>query len=205
LAATLGGAQSLHTNAFDEALALPTEASARLALRTQQVLAYESGIGDIVDPLGGAYAVESLTREIEKRAEEHIARIDEMGGMVAAIEQAWPQREIEQRAYEYQRAIESKEQIIVGVNEFQLEEPPPSDLLRIDPALEREQAARVADLRKRRDGQKAAEAVRALTQAAKGTDNLLPRIVDCVKSAVTVGEISDALRAEFGEHREGRH
>ena len=119
----------MHTNAFDEALALPTEASARLALRTQQVLAHESGIGDIVDPLGGAYAVESLTREIEKRAEEHLARIDEMGGMVAAIEQAWPQREIAERAWEYQRAIETREKIIVGVNEFQIEEAPPSDLL----------------------------------------------------------------------------
>jgi len=205
LAATLGGAQSLHTNGFDEALALPTESSARLALRTQQVLAYESGIGDIVDPLGGAYAVESLTREIEKRAGEHIARIDEMGGMVAAIEQAWPQREIEQRAYEYQRAIETKEKIIVGVNEFQIEEAPPTDLLRIDAALEKQQAARVAEVRKARDGQKAAEATRALTAAARGTENLLPRIVDCVKSAVTVGEISDALRSVFGEHREGRH
>jgi methylmalonyl-CoA mutase, N-terminal domain len=205
LAATLGGAQSLHTNGFDEALALPTEASARLALRTQQVLAHESGIGDLVDPLGGAYAVESLTREIEKRAEEHIARIDEMGGMVAAIEQAWPQREIEQRAYEYQRAIETREKIIVGVNEFQVDEAPPTDLLRIDAALEKQQAARVAELRQGRDGQKAAEAARALTAAAKGTENLLPRIVDCVKSAVTVGEISDALRSVFGEHREGRH
>ena len=205
LAATLGGAQSLHTNAFDEALALPTEASARLALRTQQVLAHESGIGDIVDPLGGAYAVESLTRDIEKRAEEHIARIDEMGGMVAAIEQAWPQREIEQRAYEYQRAIETREKIIVGVNEFQVDEAPPTDLLRIDAALEKQQAARIAELRRARDGQKAAEATRALTAAAKGTDNLLPKIVDCVKSAVTVGEISDALRSVFGEHREGRH
>jgi methylmalonyl-CoA mutase N-terminal domain/subunit len=205
LAATLGGAQSLHTNAFDEALALPTEASARLALRTQQVLAHESGIGDIVDPLGGSYAVESLTSEIEKRAEEHIARIDEMGGMVAAIEQSWPQREIEQRAYEYQRKIETKQKIIVGVNEFQTEEPPYSDLQRIDPSLEREQAARIGEVRSGRDAQKAAEATRALTAAARGTENLLPRIVDCVKSAVTVGEISDALRSVFGEHREGRH
>ncbi|HEY1586086.1 MAG TPA: methylmalonyl-CoA mutase family protein, partial [Polyangia bacterium] len=205
LAATLGGAQSLHTNAFDEALALPTESSARLALRTQQVLAHESGIGDIVDPLGGAYAVESLTRDIEKRAEEHIARIDEMGGMVAAIEQAWPQREIEQRAYEYQRAIETREKIIVGVNEFQVDEAPPTDLLRIDAALEKQQAARIAEVRQGRDAQKAAEATRALTAAATGTENLLPRIVDCVKSAVTVGEISDALRSVFGEHREGRH
>jgi methylmalonyl-CoA mutase N-terminal domain/subunit len=205
LAATLGGAQSLHTNAFDEALALPTETSARLALRTQQVLAHESGIGDIVDPLGGAYAVESLTTEIEARATDYIKRIDEMGGMVAAIEQAWPQREIEQRAYEYQRAIEKHEKIIVGVNEFQLQEPAPTDLLKIDPGLEREQATRVEALRKGRDGQKAAEALRALTAAAQGSDNLLPRIVDCVKSSVTVGEISDALRAQFGEHREGRH
>jgi methylmalonyl-CoA mutase N-terminal domain/subunit len=205
LAATLGGAQSLHTNSFDEALALPTESSARLALRTQQVLAHESGIGDLVDPLGGAYAVESLTREIEERAEEHIKRIDEMGGMVAAIEQSWPQREIEQRAYEYQRKIETKQKIIVGVNEFQTEEPPYADLQRIDPALEREQAARAGELRAQRDGHKAAEAIRALTEAARGTENLLPRIVDCVKSAVTVGEISDALRSVFGEHREGRH
>ncbi|MGZ3407352.1 MAG: methylmalonyl-CoA mutase family protein, partial [Polyangia bacterium] len=193
------------TNAFDEALALPTEASARLALRTQQVLAHESGIGDIVDPLGGSYAVESLTSEIEKRAEEHIKRIDEMGGMVAAIEQSWPQREIEQRAYEYQRKIETKQKIIVGVNEFQTEEPPYSDLQRIDPSLEREQAARVGEVRSGRDAQKAAEATRALTAAANGTENLLPRIVDCVKSAVTVGEISDALRSVFGEHRESRH
>jgi methylmalonyl-CoA mutase N-terminal domain/subunit len=205
LAATLGGAQSLHTNAFDEALALPTEASARLALRTQQVLAYESGVGDLVDPLGGAYAVEALTREIERRAEEHIARIDEIGGMVAAIEQGWPQRAIEQRAYEYQRAIETKDKIIVGVNEFAIDEPPPSELLKIDPALEREQAARVGELKRTRDGQAAAESLRALTAAARGTDNLLPRIVDAVKARATVGEISDALREVFGVHREGGH
>ncbi|MDB4964671.1 MAG: methylmalonyl-CoA mutase, large subunit [Myxococcales bacterium] len=205
LAATLGGAQSLHTNAFDEALALPTETSARLALRTQQVLAHESGVGDIVDPLGGSYAVESLTSEIEARAADYIKRIDEMGGMVAAIEQMWPQKEIEQRAYEYQRAIEKREKIIVGVNEFQMDEAPPTDLLKIDPNLEREQTTRLGELRKKRDGQKSAEALRALTAAAQGSDNLLPRIVDCVKSSVTVGEISDALRAQFGEHREGRH
>jgi methylmalonyl-CoA mutase N-terminal domain/subunit len=205
LAATLGGAQSLHTNAFDEALALPTETSARLALRTQQVLAYESGVGDLVDPLGGAYAVEALTREIEKRAAETIARIDELGGMVAAIEQAYPQREIEGRAYEYQRAIEKREKIIVGVNEFQLDEPPPEGLLKIDPALEREQAERVAELRRTRDAQATSDALRALSAAAQGSENLLPRIVAAVKARATVGEISDALRAVFGEHREGRH
>jgi methylmalonyl-CoA mutase N-terminal domain/subunit len=201
LAATLGGAQSLHTNAFDEALALPTEASARLALRTQQVLAHESGLGDIVDPLGGSYAVESLTGEIETRARELIQKIDEMGGMVPAIEQQFPQRSIEQRAYEYQRAIEKKEKIIVGVNDFRVDEPPPEGLLKIDPALERDQVTRIQALRKGRDGQKCAEALRALGAAAKGSDNLLPRILDCVKSAATVGEISDALRAVFGEYR----
>jgi methylmalonyl-CoA mutase N-terminal domain/subunit len=205
MAAVLGGAQSLHTNSFDEALALPTEASARLALRTQQILAYESGVGDIVDPLGGAYAVESLTREIESRAQEIIGKIDEMGGMVAAIEQHFPQRAIEQRAYEYQRAIEKKEKIIVGVNEFQVDEAPPEGLHKIDPQLERDQAARVQKLRKGRNGQQAAEALRALGEAAKTSDNLLPRILDSVKAKATVGEISDALRAVFGEHRDGGH
>src|SRR4051794_18957784 len=143
LAAVLGGAQSLHTNSFDEALALPTETSARLALRTQQVLAHESGIGDLVDPLGGAYAVEALTDEIEQRASEEIAKIDQLGGMVRAIEAAHPQRAIEQRAYEYQRAIEQKQKIIVGTNEFLVDEPPPEGLLKITPGLEADACARV--------------------------------------------------------------
>jgi methylmalonyl-CoA mutase, N-terminal domain len=203
MAAVLGGAQSLHTNAFDEALALPTETSARLALRTQQVLAHESGLGDLVDPLGGAYAVEALTSEIERRAEEIIKRVDEMGGMVAAIEQSFPQRAIEQRAYEYQRAIEKKTKIIVGVNDFLVDEAPPEGLHRIDPALEREQASRVQRVRSERDAQGAAEALSALGKAAKGTENLLPLILSSVKAKATVGEISDALRAVFGEHREG--
>jgi methylmalonyl-CoA mutase N-terminal domain/subunit len=202
LAAVLGGAQSLHTNSFDEALALPTESSARLALRTQQVLAYESGVGDLTDPLGGAYAVESLTRDIEKRAEEYIQKIDELGGMVAAIEQSYPQRAIEQRAYEYQRAIEKKTKIIVGVNEFVVDEPPPEGLHRLDPALERDQVERVRRVRTERDGQAAAEALRALGMAAKGADNLLPHILSSVKARATVGEISDALRGVFGEHHE---
>ena len=202
LAATLGGCQSLHTNSFDEALALPTEASARLALRTQQVLAYESGIGDLVDPLGGAYAVEALTREIEKRAEELIAKIDADGGMVAAIERGMPQRAIADRAWEYQRAIEKKTKIVVGVNEFVVDEPPPEGLLRIDPALEREQAQRVAATRAARDGQRATEALRALEAAARGSENLVTRIVDAVKAMCTVGEISETLRGVFGEYRE---
>jgi methylmalonyl-CoA mutase N-terminal domain/subunit len=201
LAATLGGAQSLHTNSFDEALALPTESSARLALRTQQVLAYESGVGDLVDPLGGSYAVEALTSEIEKRARDEIARIDELGGMVAAIEKGHPQRAIEQRAYEYQRAIEQKKKIIVGVNDFLVDEEPPHELLRIDPQLERDQATRVAKTRSERDAQTAAEALAALGKAAKGTENLLPHILAAVKARATVGEISNALRGEFGEHR----
>jgi methylmalonyl-CoA mutase N-terminal domain/subunit len=204
LAAVLGGAQSLHTNAFDEALALPTEASARLALRTQQVLAHESGAGDWVDPLGGSYAVEAMTREIETRAAEHIAEIDKLGGMVAAIERGHPQRAIEQRAYEYQRAIEKKQKIIVGVNDFTVEEQPPEGLHKLDPALERDAAARVARLRRERDGQAAAEALAALGRAARSTDNLLPPLLVCVKARATVGEISDALRTIFGEHRESR-
>jgi methylmalonyl-CoA mutase N-terminal domain/subunit len=204
LAAVLGGAQSLHTNGFDEALALPTEGSARLALRTQQVLAYESGVGDLVDPLGGAYAVEALTDEIERRAGEQIAKIDELGGMVAAIEQAYPQGAIEQRAYEHQRAVEQKHKIIVGVNEFVVDEPPP-ELMRLDPKLEGEAVARVQAGRARRDEQAAAEALRALGAAARGSENLLPQILASVKAGATVGEISDALRAVLGVHREGRH
>ena len=202
MAAVLGGAQSLHTNGYDEALALPTEASALLALRTQQVLAHESGLGDVVDPLGGAYAVEALTDEIEKRAAEEIKRIDEMGGMIAAIERQYPQRAIAERAYEFQRAVERKEKIIVGVNQFQVDESPPLGLHKLDPALEHEAKALVANLRKQRDPQQCAEALRALAQAAQSTDNLLPRIVDCVKALSTLGEISDTLRSVFGEHRE---
>jgi methylmalonyl-CoA mutase N-terminal domain/subunit len=208
LAAVLGGAQSLHTNAFDEALALPTEGSARLALRTQQVLAHESGLGDLVDPFGGAYAVEALTREIEQRAREMIEKIDELGGMVAAIEQAHPQRAIEQRAYEYQRAIEQRQKIIVGVNEFTVptkDDPPPEGLHRLDPRLEQEAAERVRALKARRDGRAAAAALAELGRAASTGENLLPRILGCVKALATVGEVSDALRAVFGEHREGSH
>src|SRR5581483_10064158 len=192
LAAVLGGAQSLHTNSFDEALALPTENSARLALRTQQVLAHESGAGDWVDPLGGSYAVEALTSEIEKRADEHIAKIDELGGMVAAIEAGHPQRAIEQRAYEYQRAIEQKKKIIVGVNEFTVEESPPDGLLKIDPALERQSAERIGRLKSERDQRAARETLDALGRAAQGSENLLPRILACVKARATVGEVSDA-------------
>ncbi len=199
-AAVAGGAQSIHTNSYDEALALPSEQSALLALRTQQVIAYESGMADLVDPLGGSYALEALTDEIERRAREHLARIDELGGMVAAIEQGYPQGEIERRAYEYQRAIEDKRKIIVGVNEFTLEERPPEGLLKLDPALERERVAAVQRTRSGRDGQRAAEALATLERAARGTDNVLPRILDAVKARATVGEIADAMRRVFGEY-----
>jgi methylmalonyl-CoA mutase N-terminal domain/subunit len=201
MAAVLGGAQSLHTNSFDEALALPTEDSARLALRTQQVLAYESGLGDLVDPLGGAYALEQLTTEIERRASEELERIDRMGGMVAAIEKGHPQHAIAERAWAYQRAIEKKEKIIVGVNQFQIEEKPPEGLQKISPELEQRRRGEVAAVRQHRDGKATADALAALRSAAEGSDNLLPRILEAVKKEATLGEISDALRAVFGEHR----
>ena len=202
MAAVLGGAQSLHTNSFDEALALPTEDSARLALRTQQVLAYESGLGDLVDPLGGAYALEQLTREIERRAAEEIARIDALGGMVAAIERGHPQRAIAERAWRHQRAVETKDKIVVGVNQFQIDEPPPAGLQKIDPALEPRRREQVATVRRARDAADLTAALAALRRAAEGTENLLPRILDAVRAQGTLGEISDTLRAVFGEHRD---
>jgi len=201
LAAVLGGTQSLHTNAYDEALALPTEESARIALRTQQVIAHESGVADFVDPFAGSYAVEALTTEIERRAEEYLQRIDELGGMVAAIEQGYPQREIERRAYEHQQAVERKERIVVGVNEFVMADQPHGELLRIDPALERAQVERVRAVRARRDAATASAALDALSSAARGDENVLPRIVASVKAMCTVGEIADALREVFGEYR----
>ena len=201
-AAVAGGAQSLHTNSYDEALALPTEASALLALRTQQVIAHESGMADIVDALGGSFALEALTDEIERRASEYIAKIDAMGGMVAAIEARWVQREIEGRAYEYQRAIEEKSKIVVGVNDFTVEEKRPEGLHKIDPALERARIAEVELTRKERDGRDVEQALTALAEIARGNGNLVDKIVVCVKARATVGEIADRLRGVFGEHRE---
>jgi methylmalonyl-CoA mutase, N-terminal domain len=201
LAAVLGGTQSLHTNSYDEALGLPTEEAARIALRTQQVIAHESGVADFVDPLAGSYAVETLTSEIERRATEYLEKIDAMGGMVAAIEQAFPQREIERRAYEHQMAVEQKVRIVVGVNDYVMDEPEPTDILRVDPELEREQVARVAALRARRDRAAAEGALAALGRAAASDENVVPRILDCVKAWCTVGEIADAMRRVFGEYR----
>ncbi len=203
LAAVLGGTQSLHTNSYDEALGLPTEQAARIALRTQQVIAHESGVADFIDPFGGSWAVEALTDEIERRATAYIAEIDALGGMVAAIEQNFPQREIERRAYEHQRAVEAKQRIVVGVNEYVMEVEEPVQVAQIDPALEREQAARVQAVRSRRDGAKTKAALAALDAAAAGSANLLPPIVAAVKVLATVGEIADVLRVRFGEYHGG--
>ncbi|HEY0376316.1 MAG TPA: methylmalonyl-CoA mutase family protein [Pyrinomonadaceae bacterium] len=202
LAAVLGGTQSLHTNAMDEALALPTEQAARLALRTQQVIAHESGVADTVDPLAGSYAVEELTGEIERRAADYLDKIDALGGMLRAIETGYVQREIQDAAYRYQRAVESGEQAIVGLNRFQVEEDSGVPTLRVDPQVEQAQVERVRHLRERRDGEQAEVALVRLEEAARGTENLLPRILACVESEITVGEISHRLRRVWGEYQE---
>ncbi|MBI3696574.1 MAG: methylmalonyl-CoA mutase, partial [Acidobacteria bacterium] len=202
LAAVLGGCQSLHTNARDEALALPTEESARLALRTQQVIAYESGVANTVDPAGGAYELERRTDQIEAEAAELIARIDALGGMVRAIEQGYVQREIQNASYQYQKQVESGERVVVGVNRYQAAQQAPIPILRIDPALEEEQVRRVKELRARRDREKAERALDELERVAGTKENLLPAILEAVESYATLGEISDRLRRAFGEYRE---
>jgi len=201
LAAVLGGTQSLHTNSRDEALALPSEAAVKLALRTQQVVAHESGVADTIDPLAGSYYVETLTDEIQKGAEEYIARIDKMGGAVRAIEAGFQAREIQVAAYRFQQDVEKKREIVVGVNEFVDESEPPIDILRIDPKLEEAQKERVRAVRARRDAKRAAAAMEALDRAAGGRDNLMPFIVEAVRSYVTLGEISDVMRRRFDEYR----
>ncbi|HMF58692.1 MAG TPA: methylmalonyl-CoA mutase family protein, partial [Pyrinomonadaceae bacterium] len=202
LAAILGGTQSLHTNAMDEALALPTESSARLALRTQQVIAYESGVADTVDPFAGSYCIEELTNEIEERAKDYLDKIDAVGGMLRAIETGYVQREIQEAAYSYQREVETSEAIVVGVNRFQVEEEQNVPTLRIDPSTEKAQIERLRSLRQRRDRIAAETALVKLEDAARGTENILPHILACVESYVTVGEISHRLRRIWGEYRE---
>jgi len=202
LAAVLGGCQSLHTNSRDEALALPSEEAARLALRTQQILAHESGIADTVDPLGGAYAIERLTDELEGKAEAYLSKVDAIGGMVEAIGRGYPQREIDDAAFAAQREIEQGQSVVVGVNAFQIEEPPPSGLLRVDEAVASRQRERLASLRSRRDQERANRSLDSLRTAAKGQENLIPHIFASVKALATLGEISDALREVFGEQRE---
>lgn len=202
LAAVLGGTQSLHTNSMDEALSLPTENAARIALRTQQVIAHESGVADTVDALAGSYAIEELTNQLEQKAIEYIEKIDAMGGMLRAIEQGYVQREIQEAAYEYQRAVEKQTAIVVGVNKFQMEETETIPIQRVDPKIEREQVERVAAVRARRDAKKAENALAKLEEAANGTENLLPRILEAVENYVTVGEISHRLRKVWGEYQE---
>ena len=202
LSAVLGGCQSLHTNSLDEALALPTEDSALLALRTQQVIAHETGVINTIDPVGGSYAIENLTDKIESGAREYIARIDAMGGMFRAIESGYVQGEIQKAAYDQQRAIERGEQIVVGVNRFQTEDSRVIPTLRIDPAIEREQVARVRALRERRDNAKTIKALEDVAARAKSSANLMPAICAAVQAYATVGEISDAMRNVFGEYRE---
>jgi len=202
LSAVLGGTQSLHTNSMDEALCLPSEEAVQIALRTQQLIAYETGVADTVDPVGGSYYLESLTREIYNRAEAYIRKIDEMGGAVAAIEQGYVQREIQESAYKYQREIEKDERVVVGVNQFQVEEEKPSDLLRVNPAVRDNQIEKLNRLKAQRDDRKVREGLDRLKQAAEGSDNLLPDIVDAVKAYATLGEICDVLREVFGEHRQ---
>jgi methylmalonyl-CoA mutase N-terminal domain/subunit len=202
MAAVLGGTQSLHTNSRDEALALPTEASARIALRTQQILAFENRIADVVDPFAGSYLIESLTDELEKQAESLIRKVDEAGGMVAAIEKGLPQREIQNSAYAYQKAVEKGEQIVVGVNKFAIQNEEKPELLRVDEALGERRRKQVAQYREERDNGAVRQALEALTAASRGTENLMPRILAAVKAEATVGEICDAMREVFGEYQE---
>jgi methylmalonyl-CoA mutase N-terminal domain/subunit len=202
MAAVAGGCQSLHTNGFDEALSLPTEQAATLALRTQQVIAYESGLADIVDALGGSYAIEALTDRTERLARDYIRKIDELGGMVAAIEKGYVQREIQTTAYRYQLAVESGERVVVGVNRYEADHEEPLPILRVDPTLERDQIDRVRAVRARRDAKKVEAALAAVERAARGDDNVMPPILDAVRAYATVGEISDAMRKVFGEHQE---
>jgi methylmalonyl-CoA mutase N-terminal domain/subunit len=200
LSAACGGAQSIHTNAFDEALALPTERSARLALRTQQILAQEAGGTDTADPLGGAYFIEALTRELEQRAWELIERIDELGGAVAAVEQGFTQHEIEEAAYAHERQVESGEKTIVGVNRYAEDDGEEIELHRLDPESERRQVERTRRVRAERDAAAAGAALARVRETARGAENLLPPMRDALAALCTVGEICDALRAEFGTY-----
>ena len=203
MAAVMGGTQSLHTNSLDEALALPTDDSVRVALRTQQVVAYESGITNIVDPLAGSYAVESLTKTIEEGAWEYIRKIDDLGGMLAAIEKGYPQQNIQDASYEYQRQVESGDRVVVGVNKFQIEEDDSSrQLLRVDPSVGDNQAKKLSKMKESRDNVRVKETLEEIRKTAQRTDNLIPRILDAVHSYATEGEICGVLRDVFGEYKE---
>lgn len=201
LAAVLGGTQSLHTNSKDEALALPTEHAVQIALRTQQIIAYETGVADVVDPLAGSYLIESLTHEIYQRAQTYIEQIDQMGGALNAIEAGFINAEIENAAYEYQQQVEKGEQVVVGVNKFITPEEEIPEMLRVDPAIEEAQRRKLAQLRAERDNDRVNELRDRLDTAARGSENLMPLIIECVEHDVTLGEIAHTLRGVFGEYR----
>ena len=201
LAAVLGGTQSLHTNSMDEALSLPTEEAVSIALRTQQLIAYETGVADSVDPLAGSYLIEDLTNRIEDGARDYIRRIDEMGGAVSAVENGFIQREIQESAYRDQKAIESSQRVVVGINKFKTEELKPTGLLKVDPSVRETQVEKLQRLRGRRDQAAVDRALEVLSATAKGQDNLMPPIIDAVKAYATLGEICDTLRAIFGEYK----
>jgi methylmalonyl-CoA mutase N-terminal domain/subunit len=200
LSAVLGGTQSLHTNSMDEALWLPTEKSVRVALRTQQIIAYESGVADSIDPLAGSYLIEHLTDEIEKGALDYIAQIDEMGGALQSIERGYMQNEIQNAAYAAQQEIERKEQIVVGVNQFQVDEVLTLERLKVDPSIEVGQREKLKALRETRDEGRTTELLGKLRDAAKGTENLMPLFIECVENDITLGEICNTLRAVWGEY-----
>jgi methylmalonyl-CoA mutase N-terminal domain/subunit len=197
----LGGTQSLHTNSLDEALWLPTEGAVRVALRTQQIIAHESKAGDTVDPLGGSYAIEYLTDQIEAEAENYIERIEGMGGALAAIQRGFVQNEIQNAAYRFQQALEAGDEIVVGVNAFQVDEDTPVERLQVDPALEAAARQRLAALRQRRDAARAGELLGQLETAARGSQNLMPLFIECVENNVTLGEICGGLRRVWGEYQ----
>jgi methylmalonyl-CoA mutase N-terminal domain/subunit len=202
LAAALGGTQSLHTNSFDEALALPSELAVRIALRTQQIIAHESGITHTVDPMAGSYYIEALTDEMEEKTFEYFRKIDDMGGAIPAIERGFFQKEIADSAYKYQREIDEQKRTIVGVNDFTVEEDHPIELLRVDPRVEKEQVAALQKLKRERDGRKAKEALEKLHYAAEKDENLMPLMINAVKAYATLGEITDVLKAVHGEYKE---
>jgi methylmalonyl-CoA mutase N-terminal domain/subunit len=200
LSAVLGGTQSLHTNSMDEALALPSQEAVQIALRTQQLIAYETGVTETVDPLAGSYYVEHLTNTIESQAADYIRRIDELGGAASAIEQGFVQREIQESAYKFQKTVEQGERVVVGLNKFQVQEPKPTGLLRVDPAVREQQMEKLRRLKEKRDNGAVHASLAGLTKAAQGEDNLLPLILQAVRAYATLGEICDTLREVFGEY-----
>ncbi len=202
LAAVLGGTNSLHTTSMDEALALPTQEAAQIALRTQQILAHESGVPDTVDPLGGSYFVERLTQDLEEEACRYIETIDEMGGMIPAIERGFPQREIQEASYQHQKAVETKKEIVVGMNEFRTDEAPPVETLRIGPQTRERQIERLEELRSRRNARAVKRILSELKEAAQSDKNLMPFFIEAAKEYATLGEICGTLKEVFGEYRE---